>query len=84
MAVRHLYPHPECPCCGTPGLNTYIKTTFYTENQEIIRYRRCRNCDHRWFTYQEPEMSLDPSQYQVVHPDLRGKTKKQVVLLKKL
>ena len=57
---------PKCPHCGEESHKTV--NTYYTRDDEIIRVRRCENCNHRWYTYQEPEFPLDPSVYHVKIP----------------
>lgn len=83
MGSRTLYPHPECPKCGNSGSgSSYIKNTYYTKNQEIVRMRKCLHCDFRWWTYQEQEVNLSPSAFQVSLPKFTSAEKR--VTLKRL
>ena len=80
MAIRNRYPHPPCPKCGASGgESSKIYNTFYTSNEEIVRQRLCKHCGFKWFTYQEPEMTLLASDYQISFPP-RFERSKQVVL----
>lgn len=45
-----------CPQCG--GKATYVVCTFHTETEQLVRRRRCKFCDHRWYTIQDPEQPL--------------------------
>ena len=54
---------PTCPHCGTECHKT--RNTYYTSHDEILRSRKCEECGHKWWTYQEPEFALDMGQYKV-------------------
>jgi transcriptional regulator NrdR family protein len=55
-----------CPECHAKG--TKVEGNYYTDKDEIVRVRRCRNCDHRFTTIQECEVPIDLSQWQVKYP----------------
>ena len=57
---------PECPDCG--NLKTFVRATYHTENNEIIRQRECANCEHKFWSYQEVEIILDTSRYSLKIP----------------
>jgi transcriptional regulator NrdR family protein len=47
-----------CPECGSR--NSVVVSTVNTADTEIVRRRRCRACDHRWYTVQQAEQFLHP------------------------
>jgi transcriptional regulator NrdR family protein len=48
----------QIPCPQCSGKATYVVCTFHTEAEQLVRRRRCRFCDHRWYTVQNPEQLL--------------------------
>ena len=73
MGPRVNYPAPPCPRCKLKG--SYVRGTVYTEEQEIIRYRRCKICDFSWWTRQPVEANIDPA-LEVVSLPKKWKMKK--------
>jgi transcriptional regulator NrdR family protein len=53
----------QIPCPKCSGKSTYVVCTYHTETEQLVRRRRCRFCDHRWYTIQGPEQPL--SQYSI-------------------
>ena len=58
MAARTLYPKPECPKCGKD--ETFVKNTYYTDDGEILRNRKCYFCETSYWTLQPQEILLPP------------------------
>lgn len=48
----------NCPSCRHPA--SRVVTTFNLSDGRIVRRRRCPECDHRWYTQQEPEFIIKP------------------------
>ena len=46
----------NCPKCGS--VRTRVVLTDTLPSDEIVRRRRCIQCDHRWYTHQPPEQLL--------------------------
>jgi len=44
---------PPCPNCGSQV--TDVVSTFRTKEQDVVRYRVCISCDHRFHTAQYAE-----------------------------
>jgi transcriptional regulator NrdR family protein len=42
----------SCPCCGGKGI---VKKTRISREGLIIRRRKCRRCQHFWYTAQREE-----------------------------
>jgi transcription elongation factor Elf1 len=53
VKLRHSFPCPKCRSGLTP-----VIVTKQTEHGETIRRRGCKECGHKWFTFQEPEYLL--------------------------
>lgn len=66
MAVRKLYPNPECPRCGKT--HSRIKNTYYTKDGRICRYRQCEFCEWKWWSLQYPEHNIDPAKFRLTIP----------------
>lgn len=49
----------RCPKCDAPSHQLRVVLTTYTEEQETVRRRCCKQCKHRWYTLQKPERILD-------------------------
>ena len=65
MGLRTLYPKPECPECGNS--DTFVKNTYYTDDGEILRHRKCYHCENSYWTLQEPERMF-PDAWQMEFP----------------
>ena len=79
------------PCAGRPmatcsfcnSTNSKIITNYYTDNSEIVRHRRCRDCGRLFMTVQECEVTLDPTLTKVIwasSSDREARKKKQITL----
>jgi transcriptional regulator NrdR family protein len=49
----------SCPACRHPA--TGVISTYSLSDGLSVRRRRCLECDHRWYTAQEPEYLLRSS-----------------------
>ena len=78
MPVRKDYPIPDCPKCGKRM--SRVLNTYYTEDEDIIRYRECNWCEHRLYTQQPPETYLDPDVYRVIIPKFSDSKQKRVAV----
>ena len=76
MPTRKDYPIPDCPQCGKR--DSRVLNTYYTEDQDIIRWRECNFCAHRLWTQQPPEQFLDPDVYRVIIPKFTATGSKRV------
>ena len=47
-----------CPKCREPL--TKVLCSGWEDGGEIVRQRKCPNCEHKWFTAQEPEYIVRP------------------------
>lgn len=71
----HLSPYREdgrrhrcifrCPRCR--AVKTRVVMTTGCDDATILRRRRCSNCDHAFFTAQEPEYLVRPERIRWVH-----------------
>lgn len=52
----------QIPCPECFGRNTYVVSTYHTTKYLMVRRRRCEDCDHRWYTQQQPEQPLNSYQ----------------------
>ena len=43
----------NCPECNSQRV--YIVMTKPTQDSRTLRRRRCDDCEHRWYTLQQPE-----------------------------
>ena len=48
-----------CPHCFSAEIR--VIGTFYTEENQIVRQRKCLDCKHKWNTIQELEQVLPPT-----------------------
>ena len=80
--MKRKYCQPKCPKCGKDAC-TVVKNTYFTENNELLRYRHCQLCDWKFWTYQELEVALDPTLFAVKIPRWgnRGSAKKKIELV---
>ena len=46
----------QCPKCKANAASVVL--TKKTEENQIIRRRRCHQCGHRWYTLQYPEVEF--------------------------
>ena len=76
MPTRKDYPIPDCPNCGKR--DSRVLNTYYSKEQDIIRYRECNFCAHRLYTQQPGEMTLDPDVWRVIIPKFSKTTRKRV------
>ena len=76
MPVRKDYPIPDCPKCGKR--DSRVLNTYYTVDEDIIRFRECNFCAHRLWTQQPPEQLLDPNVYRVIIPKFKAHGSKRV------
>ena len=58
-----------CPNCF--GAEIRVIGTFYTEENQIVRQRTCKDCNHKWNTVQPIEKTLPPS-VKVLYPTWRA------------
>jgi len=81
MGQRTLYPKPECPECGNS--DTFVKNTYYTEEGEILRNRKCYLCEESYWTLQEPEQRF-PDTWQLEFPKKFGNARdsKRIIINK--
>lgn len=82
MAERTLYPKPDCPDCGQS--DTFVKNTYYTEDGEILRNRKCYFCESSHWTLQQTE-TLFPDTWRLEFPkSFARKTKdsKKITIIK--
>jgi transcriptional regulator NrdR family protein len=61
------YITPKCPHCGTLGSKVY--NTYYSPDGQIVRHRKCNDCDHKWYTSQSFEEHINASLYHVYIPN---------------
>ncbi|MFZ9095527.1 MAG: hypothetical protein ACO22O_12365 [bacterium] len=49
----------ECPNCLSTELS--VTSTFKVAEckGQVVRRRRCKACDHKWYTLQQPEEVVD-------------------------
>lgn len=53
----------RCPECGSMRIR--VVTTMHTEEGDWVRRRCCLACEHRWYTFQPPEVPLSKEQIQL-------------------
>jgi|LakMenE18May11ns_1017448.scaffolds.fasta_scaffold9160989_2 transcriptional regulator NrdR family protein len=53
-------PASQVPCVECGSVLTSVVSTSKLRNGLIVRRRRCRTCDHKWYTEQAPEIVLSP------------------------
>ena len=58
-----------CPHCFSAEIR--VIATFYTEENQIVRQRICKDCKHKWNTVQPIEKTLPPS-VKVLYPTWRA------------
>ena len=49
----------RCPSCDSPSHQTRVVLTTRTQEDQVVRRRHCKACDHRWYTIQGKEQLLD-------------------------
>jgi hypothetical protein len=59
MGFKTRYPRPNCPQCNHPS--SKVNETCYTDDNKIVRCRKCDACNHAFWTTQLPESIVDPS-----------------------
>lgn len=52
-----------CPQCGSEKVRVVSTFNVYCSS-DVVRRRRCLECDYRWYTVQHPEKVISP--YQIV------------------
>ncbi len=52
-------PAVQIQCAQCSCYNTYVVMTNNTK-QGIIRRRKCKGCEYRWYTYQPSEVVVPP------------------------
>ena len=45
-----------CPECGSK--RTAVVLTRRLDDDSLVRRRKCGGCGHRWYTHQQPEVSI--------------------------
>lgn len=56
-------PAVQTPCPQCNQKTTFVVFTNQDEHGIIVRRRSCRSCNHKWYTYQQPEQQV--SQYKL-------------------
>ena len=70
MVVQSLrYSLCACPKCFSGEIRVF--GTYYTEEGQIVRQRKCLDCKHKWNTIQELEQVLPPT-IKVLTPSWRN------------
>ena len=60
MVVQSLrYSLCACPKCFSGEIRVF--GTYYTDEGQIVRQRKCLDCKHKWNTIQELEKVLPPT-----------------------
>jgi transcriptional regulator NrdR family protein len=54
-----------CPECGG---ESHVLRTYYTDANDVARRRRCKQCDHRFWTLASGEEPLSNRDYRVRYP----------------
>jgi len=81
MGQRTRYPQPECPKCGNSG-HSFVKNTYYSVDNEIVRMRGCKYCGWKWWTIQPIEENLLPNLYQLSIPRFSSTDSKRITITK--
>lgn len=81
MPGRTNYPTPSCPKCSWK--TNRVKNTYYSDDNRIIRYRECDDCQWKWWTVQNPESNVDIAKFKVQIPTWRRthKANKQIKIV---
>lgn len=48
----------SCPSCESKNIGV-ISTHRIPSTLETVRYRKCRDCDHKWYSVQPPEIPVE-------------------------
>ena len=56
---KRIHGMPPCPACGHRSSRVVSTTDALNGEFDIVRRRRCKNCDYRWYTGQRVEVALD-------------------------
>ena len=59
-----------------------VVNTYYSVDNEIVRFRRCDACDWRWWTIQPIEESLLPHLYKMSIPKFSDNSSKRITITK--
>ena len=51
-------PAIQVPCPQCTNKTTYVVFTNQDEHGIAVRRRACRSCNHKWYTYQQPEQDI--------------------------
>lgn len=51
-------PAVQVPCPQCQGCDTVVIHTARSTGDQLVRRRRCQQCEHRWYTLQEPERAI--------------------------
>jgi len=51
-----------CPCPKCSGVRTRVVLTKRAKDGITIRRRHCRECDHRWYSIQYPEVPVEENE----------------------
>ena len=51
-----------CPCPKCNQLRTRVVLTKRAKDGITIRRRHCRECDHRWYSIQYPEVPVEENE----------------------
>ena len=76
------YPRPNCPKCGNE--TSWVKNTYYTTDDRIVRQRMCDDCEWKWYTVQYPEQNFDFVRYRIVIPKwgvIQERRRKQIAIV---
>jgi transcriptional regulator NrdR family protein len=55
----------RCPQCGEQTV--YVTCTYPAQDEQLVRRRHCKSCDHKWYTLQAPEQPLSPYRIEWTH-----------------
>jgi len=66
-----------CPKCFSGEIRVF--GTYYTDEGQIVRQRKCLDCKNQWNTIQELEQVL-PSTVRLLRPTWRGEEGKMKVV----
>lgn len=50
-----------CPQCGSTEVRV-VSTFNVHKSLDVVRRRKCSDCDYRWYTVQHPEEIISPYQ----------------------
>lgn len=69
-------PAVQTPCPHCNSKVTYVVFTNQDENGVIVRRRKCKTCDYKWYTYQSKEQQV--SKYNLFWIDSKPYLKPEV------